>query len=83
MAKFLGERVVKCEVCSEQLGPFFIDGKLVTGPWAIMCLECHAEFGLGLGPGRGQLYVASLEGVPPAAATGDEDGSDPQIGGGF
>jgi len=34
----------------------FIDGRTKVGMWAIMCTDCHAEYGVGLGIGRGQAY---------------------------
>jgi len=34
----------------------FIDGATSFGPWGIMCPSCHAQYGMGLGGGRGQKY---------------------------
>lgn len=31
-----------------------VDGKTRQGPWAYMCEECFARYGVGLGQGRGQ-----------------------------
>lgn len=33
------------------------DAKSVMGPWAYMCKECFAVYGVGLGMGRGQRLV--------------------------
>lgn len=35
----------------------FVDGQTTYGPWANMCLKCHASFGVGLGTGKGQKYM--------------------------
>jgi cytochrome c553 len=34
----------------------FVDGLTRYGPWANMCVSCHASSGYGLGIGRGQKY---------------------------
>lgn len=34
----------------------FIDGRLMTGQWAIMAPATHVFRGMGLGTGKGQLY---------------------------
>ena len=49
-----------CDLCGERLGAMFVDGKTVLGPWAVMCAECWCAFGVGLGPGRGQLRVSGV-----------------------
>jgi hypothetical protein len=46
-----------CDICSEELGKYFIDGKTFTGPWGIMCVSCHDKIGDGLGIGHGQKYL--------------------------
>ena len=46
----------KCEICEGNLKGAFVDGKTKVGFWAIMCLACHKEFGVGLGIGKGQKY---------------------------
>ena len=45
-----------CEVCKGELEGEFVDGRTKPGFWAIMCLACHKEFGVGLGIGKGQKY---------------------------
>jgi hypothetical protein len=35
----------------------FVDGATAWGSWVIMCPDCHADKGVGLGPGRGQQYA--------------------------
>jgi hypothetical protein len=45
-----------CDVCGRTLKQQFVDGKTKMGPWAIMDPVCHKEYGVGLGPGRGQRY---------------------------
>lgn len=37
--------------------PAAYDGKTRSGPWANMCEECFAEYGVGLGTGRGQRLI--------------------------
>ena len=34
----------------------FVDGKTIHGPWALMCIECYPDHGVGLGVGKGQSY---------------------------
>jgi hypothetical protein len=41
-----------CQLCEN--APATIDGKTVMGPWANMCDACHAQYGVGLGLGKGQ-----------------------------
>ena len=51
-----GGTPINCDVCRKRLKEFFIDGKTIYGPWGILCVECHAKVGAGLGVGRGQKY---------------------------
>jgi len=46
----------KCDICQRNLVGVFVDGKTQMGPWAIMCLNCSLQVGIGLGVGRGQRY---------------------------
>ena len=46
----------KCDGCGDILETYFIDGKTIFGPWAIMCENCHTTHGVGLGIGLGQKY---------------------------
>lgn len=45
-----------CDICGLEKPRQLVDGRTRRGYWAIMCTECHAEHGRGLGLGRGQLY---------------------------
>lgn len=54
--KWYGVTPKQCDVCSGKLTTAFVDGRTKTGFWAIMCLPCHKEFGVGLGVGKGQRY---------------------------
>jgi len=56
--KWLGTAPDKCQVCGIDLSQlkYFIDGRLKINGWAIMCVGCHAQYGTGLGVGRGQKY---------------------------
>ncbi len=50
--------VGECSICRCQLKDekMMVDGKTIYGPWALMCLSCHATVGKGLGTGKGQKY---------------------------
>ncbi len=52
-----GDPPTKCDICKRKLKKVFIDGKTKFGHWANMCQACHAEYGYGLGTGKGQLYT--------------------------
>lgn len=54
--EYLGE-VSICQICERKIDYSFVDGKMQYGPWAIMCTICHSQFGIGFGPGKGQMYV--------------------------
>lgn len=46
-----------CDFCGNTLHRFYVDGRaLYASYWGDMCLTCFESKGLGLGPGRGQLY---------------------------
>lgn len=54
---WMGMNPTKCELCSNPLLKFFIDGAMRSvGTWAIMCSSCHAVQGQGIGTGLGQKY---------------------------
>lgn len=57
--KWMGDLPPVCNICDESIPDeeYFIDGRIrgVTS-WAIMCVNCHAKHGAGLGTGYGQLY---------------------------
>lgn len=40
----------------------FIDGRTRMGPWAIMSPRSFAQYGVGLGTGRGQRYKRQDDG---------------------
>ena len=48
-----------CDICIEEGRQEMaaVDGKTVHGPWANMCPEHYAQFGVGLGLGRGQQLI--------------------------
>jgi hypothetical protein len=46
----------RCDICLQPIDNDFVDGRLARGPWATLCLACHATQGVGLGTGRGQQY---------------------------
>jgi len=45
-----------CDICCSQITTNFVDGLIVLGAWANVCLDCHKKFGCGLGVGKGQKY---------------------------
>lgn len=54
---WIGEVPASCQVSGRPLTDAFVDGRMRRGGrWAIMHPDCHAEEGVGLGTGRGQLY---------------------------
>jgi len=56
MSHWIGQLPTKCDLCKEPLTEGFYDGKTIFGPWAVMCLLCHRDAGVGIGEGRGQRY---------------------------
>lgn len=66
--KWMGGTPADCNLCHNPFGckntKFFVDGKTLFGPWAIMCDTCHRDQGGKLGKGFGQRYnVETLEKV--------------------
>ena len=53
---WMGSEPTKCDLCGEPLEKKFIDGKTTSGPWGMLCEDCHETHGVGLGLGRGQMY---------------------------
>jgi hypothetical protein len=55
---WLGETI--CDFCNADLKTdskdFFVDGKTILGPWGLMCSKHFAQYGIGLGTGKGQKY---------------------------
>jgi hypothetical protein len=51
-----------CDICHKPITNVFVDGATNQGPWAIMCLECFKEYGVGLGTGSGQEYWKAEDG---------------------
>ncbi|MCC7570676.1 hypothetical protein KO465_04970 [Candidatus Micrarchaeota archaeon] len=49
-------KVDRCDLCTTKIGSHFIDGRLRSGQWAILCPNCFTVEGVGLGLGKGQLY---------------------------
>ena len=52
---WVGE-VTHCQLCEQPLGMSMVDGVVRGHGWANLCKECHDKFGIGLGPGKGQMY---------------------------
>lgn len=56
--KWLGSNPTTCDLCQVRFDKVFIDGRIrFYNSWAMLCPDCHSEHGVGLGMGRGQLYV--------------------------
>lgn len=46
-----------CDICKTPIKDEFVDGRVQgISSWALLCLVCHREHGVGLGTGRGQRY---------------------------
>ena len=56
MKMWTSGRPEKCDLCQRPIGSVFIDGLTEFGIWAVMCLICWEQGGVGLGPGKGQKY---------------------------
>jgi hypothetical protein len=54
--------VSACEYCKRPIGNTMVDGRLRTGPWAVLDLRCHREHGVGVGVGKGQVYKRQEDG---------------------
>ena len=54
--KWCGTKPEKCDICGGKFKKVFYDAKTVHGPWGLLCGDCHANYGYGLGMGRGQMY---------------------------
>jgi hypothetical protein len=66
----------KCNFCDDPLkGQPFVDGKTrMSGSWGMMCMTCFEEYGVGLGPGKGQMYDKNGVQVAGGATTGGGGG---------
>ena len=47
----------ECDICHAKNLNIYIDGRTLRGPWANMCILCHAAIGVGSGIGKGQMYA--------------------------
>lgn len=54
--------VENCDVCHHQIDKAFVDGRMASGHWACMCLDCYDRSGVGFGTGYGQLYEKQADG---------------------
>ncbi len=59
---WLGGAPDKCDIGMEPITDVFVDGATRFGPWGCLCPSCHAQYGYGLGVGRGQLYQLQSDG---------------------
>jgi hypothetical protein len=46
-----------CQLCGQPDLPEVFDAKMYVGPWAWCCRDCFMERCVGLGIGRGQVYI--------------------------
>ena len=56
------KKMKKCDICDRPDLDIIVDGKTIHGPWAWMCVDCYREVGVGLGLGRGQLFIQYKDG---------------------
>ena len=55
---WVGAIPISCDFCYNPIIDSFVDGKHKRhGIWAIFCRYCHKKEGIGLGIGKGQLYI--------------------------
>jgi hypothetical protein len=57
-----GSPIKTCDACHAPIKIGFVDGKLPSGPWAIVCLNCYIHFGMRVGAGFGQMYREEPDG---------------------
>lgn len=70
---WIGPDPSKCDQCRVSLkGKPFVDGRTRIGVRAILCMDCHVVHGLGLGPGKGQLYSKDRELIPHGPTEGGQ-----------
>ncbi len=50
-----------CDLCHNEIKGCFYDAKTRMGPWGNLCSTCFGAYGLGLGTGLGQKYMARQE----------------------
>lgn len=53
---WMGARPTNCDLCGITLTQTFVDGRIQSGSWGILCAGCHRDDGCGLGTGNGQRY---------------------------
>jgi len=47
----------RCQLCLKKLKDSFVEGVVLPDRyWTVMCIDCHAVYGNGLGTGKGQKY---------------------------
>jgi hypothetical protein len=59
--QWIGE-VTKCDICDVPIDKHFVDGRMKFGGWALMCIPCHSQSGVGFGEGCGQQYARFPDG---------------------
>lgn len=60
---WVGDAPKVCDIFpAHKITTVFVDGRTRRGPWASMCVACHAEYGYGFGTGRGQKYEKQADG---------------------
>ena len=54
---WIGSPPETCNLCNRTIIDYFVDGR-VNGrsSWANMCKQCHIDYGVGFGVGKGQAY---------------------------
>lgn len=56
-SKWAGSPITNCQICNERILHTFVDGRTLSGQWAIMCPSCRIDQDrIVLGEGLGQKY---------------------------
>jgi hypothetical protein len=63
-----GDAPTDCSVCGEPLNGEFVDGVMRHAGWGYLHPSCHKAEGIGLGTGRGHLYLRMEDGSYRRAA---------------
>jgi hypothetical protein len=52
-----------CNICNKKHLDEYVNGLTYSGWWADMCIRCYCFRGVGLGTGKGQLYLFDRDGT--------------------
>ena len=54
--KWLGSKPTTCDICHKPFTDTMLDARTTSGRWGLLCPDCHKDYGVGIGIGRGQEY---------------------------